>query len=334
MEANMQASDNHLITILEKVDQIYAPPSTPKRGHPYDYSELVMLKVFLLMVLKRIKEFAALYRYRHAHEAERVACGLAQMPDESTLRKRLKQLQPSIKRQIQAWGRELIKAGVTSAEVVAVDKKMIEAQGPLWHQSDRQEDRIPDGLRGVDQDSSWSYSPYRGWVQGYGAHIAVTATAGQPIAPVWSEFTKNSVPEGKVARELGESLPNGVKKVVGDSHYDDPELRHAVERYEQHLLERCLMVPLTVAENTPGKRRRYASIYENNRDVYRRRKVTIEPFFDRLDQCFSIEPAWMKGLENNRSIGLLWVAAYQLMMLYLHEYGENPEHVKQLVDIL
>ena len=54
--------------------------------------------------------------------------------------------------------------------------------------------------------------------------------------------------------------------------------------------------------------------------------MSIEPFFDRLDQCFDIEPAWMKGLENNRSIGVLWVAAYQLAMLYLHEHGENPSN--------
>lgn len=330
----MLTTDNHIIKILEKVGEIYAPPTKPKPGHPYEYSELVMLRVFLLMVLKRIKEFAALYRYLQAHTAQRVACGLEHMPDESTLRKRLKKLKPLVKRQIRAWARELIKVGISSPEVVAIDKKMIKAQGPLWHQADRQQNIIPDGLRGVDRESSWSCSHYRGWVQGYGSHIAVTATPGLAIAPIWSDFTKNSLPEAKIARELGHLLPDEVNKVLGDTHYDDPELRKEIERYEKHLLERCLIVPIEVKKRTTPKRRRYASIYENNRRLYGRRKVSIEPFFDRLDQCFDIEPAWMKGLANNASIGVLWVAAYQLMMLYLHEQGENPEHVKQLVDIL
>lgn len=330
----MLTTDNHLIKILEKVGQIYAPPTKAKPGRPYYYSELVMLRIFLLMVLKRIKEFAALYRYLQAHAAQRAACGLEHMPDESTLRKRLKKLRPAVKRQIRAWARELIKQAITSAEIVSVDKKMIRAQGPLWHKPDRQLNKIPDGLRGVDRDSCWSKSDYRGWVQGYGSHIAVTATPGLPIAPIWSDFTKNSLPEAKVARQLVGLLPEEVKKVLGDTHYDDPGLRDEVERYEKHLLERCLIVPIEVKKRTTPKRRRYASLYENNRSVYRRRKVSIEPFFDRLDKCFDIEPAWMKGLANNASIGVLWVASYQLMMLYLHEQGENPEHVKQLIDIL
>ena len=166
---------------------------------------------------------------------------------------------------------------------MAVDKKMIEAQGPLRHQSDRSENRIPEGLRGADRDSCWSCSHYRGWVQGYGSHIAVTATPGQPIAPLWADLTKNNEPEAKVACQLGSLLPDEVKKVLGEVGYDDPDLRQEIARYENHLLERCLIVPIEVKKNTPGKRRRYESSYENNR-----KKVTIEPLFDRLDQCFDI----------------------------------------------
>lgn len=330
----MQTTDNHLIKILEKVNQIYEPPTRPKRGHPYDYSEAVMLRVFLLMVLKKIKQFAVLHRYLLAHPVERAACGLARMPDESTLRKRLKTLTPVVKRQIVAGGRALLKQGVCSPDLVAIDKKMIEAQGPLWHQSDRKQNRIPEGLRGVDRDSAWSYSHYRGWVQGYGSHIAVTATAGTAITPVWADFTTNTAAEANVAASLAQCLPAGVKKVLGDMGYDDPQLRRTIERYDNHLLERCLIVPINVKKNTPAKRRRYASLYQNSQSLFGRRKVSIEPFFDRLDQCFDIEPAWMKRLANNASIGLLWVAAYQLLMLYLHEQGDNPEHVKPLVDIL
>lgn len=43
------------------------------------YSELVMLKVFLLMALKKIKQFAALHRYLAAHPG--AALGLRPAPD-------------------------------------------------------------------------------------------------------------------------------------------------------------------------------------------------------------------------------------------------------------
>jgi len=121
-----------------------------------------MLQVFLWMVLKKIKQFTALSRSLEAPPEARAACALERMPDESTLRKRLTKLAPTLQRQIRAWGKEVMEQTATRPEVVAVDKQRIRAQGPLWHQSDRVEGQIPEGLRGVDRDSSWSVSAYRG----------------------------------------------------------------------------------------------------------------------------------------------------------------------------
>ena len=41
----------------------------------------------------------------------------------------------------------------------------------MWHQSDRQIGRIPEKLRHLDTDGSWSKSGYHGWVYGYGLHL-------------------------------------------------------------------------------------------------------------------------------------------------------------------
>jgi hypothetical protein len=51
-------------------------------------------------------------------------------------------------------------------------------------------------------------------------------------------------------------------------------------------------------------------------------------------QVFGIELAWMKGLANNRSLGLLWAAGYLLLTLHQVARGMNPEHVRALIDIL
>jgi hypothetical protein len=42
----------------------------------------------------------------------------------------------------------------------------------------------------------------------------------------------------------------------------------------------------------------------------------------------------MKGLANNRSLWLLWVAGDLLLMLHQVAGGIGLEHVKELIDIL
>jgi hypothetical protein len=38
------------------------------------------------------------------------------------------------------------------------DQSLFKAQGTVWHQSDRKEGRIPEKLRNLDQDTTWSKS--------------------------------------------------------------------------------------------------------------------------------------------------------------------------------
>jgi len=80
---------------------------------------------------------------------------------------------------------------------------------------------------------------------------------------------------------------------LGNEIYDDPKLRDGIERYESHLLTRCLLVPIEVKKRTPGERRREADRCRREREIYRRRGLSIKPFFDRLDQVFEIKLPWM-----------------------------------------
>src|SRR5947209_4214695 len=52
------------------------------------------------------------------------------------------------------------------SENLSTDKSLCKAQGPVWHQSDRQAGRIPEHLRHLDTDGAWSTSGYHGWVYG------------------------------------------------------------------------------------------------------------------------------------------------------------------------
>src|SRR5207249_3332451 len=67
------------------------------------------------------------------------------------------------------------------------------AQGPVWHQSDRAAGHIPEKLRHLDTDASWSKSGYQGWVYGYGLHF----TCNQQGFPMRAQVETASVSESQ-----------------------------------------------------------------------------------------------------------------------------------------
>ena len=361
----MDTENNLLLNILELADELYhsSPLDTQpnSRGRPYVYPDRSMFRVATLATLKKKRKPCESYRFLRAHPIVCNACGfdvrtrrelieegldpdrdladgLQPLPCERTFRRRFPKLDRATRRQIRTLGEHLIeKVEVTDATVVSVDKKMIQAQDPLWHKKDRKKNRIPEGLRNVDTDSRWSKSAYRGWVQGYGFHVGVTATVDFPIVPFWADFTFNNQNEAKAAESMPKTLPATTRTVTGDTGYDDPDLRADIEQKDdQGAFIRKLLVPIAAYDSTPEERITYVELYESpeGKTAYRQRSVSIEPFFQRLDLLFDMEPAWDKGLPKNRSWGLLWISTYQLLMVYLHRQGKPIEQMKELLDQL
>ena len=361
----MDTGASFLVAVLALVDALYCKHGcdthTDKRGHPKVYSDGKLFKVATVATLKRKSTPVEVYRFLRAHPRVCRGCGfvihtrgelkaqgidpdrdlpdgLQALPCERTFRRRFPKLDRATRRQIRAWGEYLIdQEKVTDATIVSVDKKMIEAQGPLWHKKDRQVGRIPKGLRNVDPDSRWSKSHYRGWVQGYGLHVGVTATPGFPIVPLWADWTFNNEDEAKVALPLAEALPASKKTVAADTGYDDPQLRTAIEQKDpDDTLTRKLLVPIRAYPSTPDDRKAYADLYHSDtgKADYHQRAISIEPFFQRLDLLFDIEPAWAIGLVKNRAWGLLWISTMLLLMIYLNQQEKPIEQIKQLLDQL
>jgi hypothetical protein len=53
--------------------------------------------------------------------------------------------------------------------IVSADKMMNKDKGPVWHKKHKDKGIIPNGLRGLDQQATWSKSMADGWVYGYGS---------------------------------------------------------------------------------------------------------------------------------------------------------------------
>jgi hypothetical protein len=62
----------------------------------------------------------------------------------------------------------------TSSNVVSGDKMMNNALGPVWHTTQKAPGIIPAGLRGLDQEATWSKSHRDGWVYGHGSFCLVS----------------------------------------------------------------------------------------------------------------------------------------------------------------
>ncbi|MBU1261675.1 transposase [bacterium] len=92
----MVSKTSSLIKFLRLLDEVYEEEQEQKgRGRPKVYSHLTILKVFVVMILKKIKSFKGLHRYLEQNPTVRKYCRLKSVPDRITLGRRLKVISPS-----------------------------------------------------------------------------------------------------------------------------------------------------------------------------------------------------------------------------------------------
>ncbi len=96
LEDAMVNNNSPLVQILSLVDEVYEAegPKPMGRGRPRTYQDLVILKVFIVMVIKRIKTFKGLHRYLLQNPTIQRRCGLPSLPSRRTLGRRLKSFSP------------------------------------------------------------------------------------------------------------------------------------------------------------------------------------------------------------------------------------------------
>ncbi len=151
----------------------------------YSYSNRMMLVFFVLMQTRRIFQFKAQRRWLEQHPELVQQLGWSTLPHRITLARRYRDLYALLQAFIQFIGQdaERLDARFQQQHLVE-DKSLFKAQGPVWHQSDRQAQRIPAKLRHLDTEASWSKSGYHGWVYGYGLHITCNQAAFPALVQV------------------------------------------------------------------------------------------------------------------------------------------------------
>jgi len=311
--------------------------------------------LIMVAVLKRRKSKSAQFRFLSNPENRQCiaeAAGCQHFPSRSTFFRRYRRAHQLFRTAVTIQGEKAVAAGVADAEVVAVDKSLIAARGPLWHKRDRQAGRIPKGLHGVDRDSTWGRSQHDGWVQGYSFEVVVTAKAGGTVFPLVASADTASAKETGSFDEKIDELPENTAYVLADSGYDSNAI---AERIEYDADNRRTGRRFLCPENRRGSKRNRKAEAPPPRDEHHRRRLqrrkflksrkgkrlyarrgqTVEPFNDWFKGLFELDQqVWHRGLDNIRTQLLAAIFAYQLLVRYNHRRGNENGQVKWIMDCL
>jgi hypothetical protein len=266
-----------LFTLFERFWQHEA--SCSHRGRPFVYQHKALIVFFVVMQQRRIFRFKAQYRWLQQHPDLRQHVGLQEVPNRTTLSRRYKDLYPVLQDFIAFLGQyaEDLAPQFTSQDLYT-DKSLFKAQGPVWHQSDRQAGRIPDKLRHLDTDASWSKSGYHGWVYGYGLPL-VNNRVG---FPKWVQIETAAVAESDVIDQQAIPLRQHFRP-----HTMTTENSYAKARRIRQWAQQGVVLLSPAVKWVKG---RYALAYHRyiqrpeNAELLRSRRTAIAPVFDLIAQ--------------------------------------------------
>jgi Transposase DDE domain len=322
-------------------------------GRKPDIPDWVMAVLIMIAVLKRKKSKNSQYRFLKEHRRElRDWLRTSEFPSRSTYYDRYRRAHQLFEQAIQLQGQMALAEGVTDATTVAVDKSLIAARGPLWHASDRKQNRIPKGLHGVDQDSDWGCSQHDGWVQGYSFEVVVSATKNSTVFPLLASAGRASAKETQTFDGKIDDLPEETKNVAADSGYDSNDLAERIEwtavgkptgrrflcpQYKRGPKPKIRQKVIQPRNESHRRRLARRKFYNSccGRAIYRRRGQTVEPFNEWFKSLFELEDrVWHRGLENNQTQLLASLFAYQLLVRFNIRCGGNNGRVRWLLDML
>lgn len=241
----MIAQETVLVQLIRLVDRVPTPPPPARRspGRPIFYSDRLFLKALLIMIVRRLHKVGELLAVLEepTPQMQTVRSLLSEkgrFPSRRTFERRLKALPETLPEQIGSLGRHLVallRAWASSGRAVALDSTLLEAKGGVWHKKDREKGEVPH--TSIDTEAHWGKSGWHGWVYGWKLHLATTV-AGVWI-PLAARLTPANVADSRIAERLIEELPEEARFVLGDTHYNAPEVRAACVETERFLVARA-----------------------------------------------------------------------------------------------
>ncbi len=303
-----------IFTLFDKFEQQAMTQSASKPGKPYTFTQKCFIVLFMNLQFRRIFQFNAQKRWLDEHPEFLTLLQWECVPHRTTFSRRYKALSDVLESFITFVGQEGNGLGAEFANHHLVeDKSLCKAKGPVWHQSDRKIGHIPDKLRNLDTDATWSKSAYQGWVYGYGLHLTCTEDAFPKLARVETATVKEAV----IIEKKREIILHYLKPITltADNGYTKAM---RIRNWAKHGV--ILLTPAT-----RWVKGRFAQAYHrflkepDNRQRLRRRRTSVEPLFDLIAQVLGCQGNHkqlpVQKLSNVRTCLILATLTVQIAMI-------------------
>jgi Transposase DDE domain len=313
----MVALVSPLVALLLLIDRLPLPPAVcHRRGHPVVYSDRLVLKAIVVMVLRKtptVYAFVTMLEQPTA-EMQRLRALLSEngrFPSRRTWERRLATLPATLPARIACLG-ELLLGVLTpwsaTPPTVAIDSTLLPARGGVWHRKDREAQRVPH--TSIDTEAHWTHSGWHGWVYGWKLH-AVTTACSDVWLPLAAAVTPANVADATAAPALLRALPQTVRYLLGDTAYGGAALVHLWARG----------APVLVTPPVP--RRAAAAAGRAVRHLFhRQRSQAIEPWNGQFKAIFDLTRSVpTRGALATQRYVLGAVFVYQLTLWLRHEQG-------------
>lgn len=235
-------------------------------------------------------------------------------PSRRTWEQRLKAIPDTLPAQIGCFGRvlvALIQPWAHCGRAAAIDSTVLRANGGVWHNKHREQGIVPH--TSIDTEAHWTKSGWHGWVYGWKLHvISVVAAVWIPLA---AELTPANTADNDAAPALIQELPKELRFLLGDRHYNAPNVRKLCDEWDYLLVtSQYGRYPHT----DPG--------VEVRRIFHKLRSLAIENFNEHFKGIFDGHgQVPTKGLVNTRRFALGAVFVYQLALLYRFQHGSRTQ---------
>jgi len=229
-------------------------------------------------------------------------------PSRRTWERRLKAIPDTLPAQIGCLGRylvRLIQPWQSFGRAGAIDSTVLRAAGGVWHKKDREQGVVPH--TSIDTEAAWTKSGWHGWVYGWKLHlISAVASVWIPLAAL---LTPANTADNEAAPALIQEVPPDMRFLLGDRHYNAPNVRKAWETDERILVA-----------SQYGAYPHTDDGAEVRRVFHKLRSRTIENFNEHFKGIFDGHgQVPTKGLLNTQRFALGAVFVYQLALLYRFE---------------
>ncbi len=311
----MLQRDQLLVTFIKMVDRLPTPalPQEKKRGRPQVYSDKLLIKALLIMIVRRLYSAHGLLAFLNqetalTNELKELLHENGTFPSRRTWERRLNKLPELLPAQIRELGVILLQQlnpWANTGRAVAIDSTGLKAKGGVWHKKDRKKNHIPH--TSIDTEAHWGKSDYHGWYYGWKLHLATT------VASLWIPLAARVTPaneyDGNIGISLIEELSPEVRFILGDNHYKTPSIESVCYR-DNRILVASGRGPYP-KEDLGIKVRQIFHLL---------RSKSIEPFNQLFKNVFDWhDKVPVKGQNKASLIILGAVLLYQIVLLFQHE---------------